>query len=204
MATVNTDQMYVVEDAGVGVSANHRVRLDNGSPTVADHLQDFLGGFKEAYCCLLANRDKLLADDALLATFDDLELRVLVRSTDTYTRLHLHLLHPEYLEDGIDRSLELEWLARPLCATRSPRKGRFQVYQWERVAMEMLDIPHFGTSGWRAIEHADDDDDFLVLCGDRNSQVLRRRLIGLSKADCARQVAIIEEAILSRFAAKVS
>jgi len=197
---VNTDQMYIVEDAGVVMSANHRVRLGDRRPTVADHLQDFLGGFKEAYGCLLANREKLIADDVLLATFDDLELRVLVRDTETYTRIHLHLLHPEYLEDGIDRSLELEWLARPLCATRSPRKGRFQVYEGERMAMERLDIPHFGTSRWRVMEHADDDDDLLTFCGDRNSQVLQRRLVGLSKADCARQVAIIEEAILSRFA----
>ena len=27
--------------------------------------------------------------------------------------MHLHLLHPEFLEDALDRSIELEWLAQP-------------------------------------------------------------------------------------------
>lgn len=200
--SVNTDQMAAVEDAGVAISASHRVRLGDRFPTVAGHLPQFLAGFAAAYDGLLASRPALLSDKQLLEAFDDLELRVLVRSTETYTRLHLHLLHPEYLQDGIDRSLELEWLARPVCATASPRTGRAQVYEGERRAMEMLDIPHFGTAAWQKMKHADDDKDFLMLCGDRNSQVLCRRLARLSAADRLRQIAVIEQAISSRFVAR--
>ncbi|HEY4168659.1 MAG TPA: type 2 lanthipeptide synthetase LanM [Reyranella sp.] len=199
--SVNTDQMTVIEDAGVAISKSHRVRLGDRFPTVAEHLPQFLTGFEAAYDALMASRPALLSDSQLLEAFEDLELRVLVRSTETYTRLHLHLLHPEYLQDGIDRSLELEWLARPVCATASPRTGRAQVYESERRAMEMLDIPHFGTGAWQKMKHADDDRDFRLLCGDRNSQVLCRRLAKLSVADRLRQVAVIEQAILSRFAA---
>jgi lantibiotic modifying enzyme len=76
------------------------------------------------YSCFLVNRRRLISDDRLLRKFDDLELRVLVRGTATYTRLQLRLLHPEFLRDGVDRSIELEWLARPLTGTTSPQKGR--------------------------------------------------------------------------------
>ncbi|MFM9842227.1 MAG: type 2 lanthipeptide synthetase LanM [Dongiaceae bacterium] len=197
---VNTDQMALVQEAGGAAAGGYRVRLGDESPTVAAYLPQFVAGFKAAYCALLANRAALLADREVTAAFENLELRVLVRNTDTYTRLQLHLLHPDYLRDGIDRSLELEWLARPLCATVRPRRGRVQVYEGERRAMEALDIPHFGTGGWRELEIADDDEDFRLLCGERNSAVLRRRLQNLSDADCARQVAVIQESIASRFA----
>ncbi len=198
---VNTDQMALVREAGGAAAGGYRVQLGDESPTVAAYLPQFVAGFKAAYETLLSNRAALLADRELAAAFEDLELRVLVRNTDTYTRLQLHLLHPDYLRDGIDRSLELEWLARPLCATVRPRRGRAQVYEGERRAMEALDIPHFGTGGWRELEIADDDEDFRLLCGERNSNVLRRRLHNLSDADCARQVAVIRESIASRFAA---
>jgi lantibiotic modifying enzyme len=93
------------------------------------------------------------------AIFDDLGLRILVRSTTTYTRLHLHLMHPEFLKDGVDRSIELEWFARPLSGTTTPPKGRKLLYERERLAMENLDIPHFATSNWRSMEHEPYDED---------------------------------------------
>ena len=43
--------------------------------------------------------------------------------------MHLHLLYPEYLEDELDRSIELEWLARPLCIRSKPSPGRVAVYE---------------------------------------------------------------------------
>lgn len=197
--SINTDQMILTEDTSPAASMTHRVRVGDKSPSVWDHMSVFLESFKEVYACLLANRQRLISDDRLLSEFDDLELRILIRSTETYTRLHLHLLHPEFLKDGIDRSIELEWLARPLSGTTSPQKGRVLVYEHERTAMENLDIPHFSTSAWRNMEHMSDDEDLFLLCGERDSQVLRRRLTILSPADCSRQLAIMEDAVRSRF-----
>ncbi len=73
-----------------------------------------MAGFEEAYSCLLSNRREILANEELLNGFDSLELRVLVRDSATYSAIHLRLLYPEFLTDGLDRSIELDWLARPL------------------------------------------------------------------------------------------
>jgi len=198
--SINTDQMCLSEDAGSPSPALNRVRLAERLPPVSDHLPAFLDGFREMYACLLTNRQKLLADEQMLQAFDGLELRVLVRNTATYTRIHLHLLHPEFLTDGLDRSIELEWLARPLSGTKTPQQGRARLYEHEWRAMENLDVPHFNTRAWKALEHSPDDLDMLPLCRERDSRVLRRRLGNLSPADCARQLAIIEAAVRSRFA----
>jgi lantibiotic modifying enzyme len=128
---------------------------------------------------------------------DSLDLRILIRDTSTYTGLQLRLLHPEFLRDGLDRSIELEWLARPLSGTESPAKGRRLVYERERTAMELLDVPHFVTSEWRNTEDITDDDELMLLCGKRDSSVLQRRLANFSPAHCARQLSTIEEAVRS-------
>jgi type 2 lantibiotic biosynthesis protein LanM len=197
---VNTDQMTFAHETGAQTATDHRVSFAGDYVSVRDHLPRVLEGFKEVYFLLLANRQKLLLNKRLLAGFDELELRILVRGSVTYAQIHLHLLHPEFLKDGIDRSVELEWLARPLSATATPQKSRLLMYETERKAMELLDIPHFTTSAWKDIEFSPDDPDMLNLCSARDSHVLRQRLAHLSTDDCAKQLALIEDAVRSRFA----
>lgn len=197
---INTDQMTFADETGVETSMDHRVRLAGNYPSVSAHLPKIVEGFKEVYSLLLANRQKLLSNKRLFARFDGLELRILVRGSVTYGQIHLHLLHPQFLRDGIDRSLELEWLARPLCATTTPEKSRMLMYETERKAMECLDIPRFTTSAWKDVEFSLDDPDMMNLCSARDSRVLRQRLAHLSSDDCAKQVALIENAVRSRFA----
>lgn len=199
--SINTDQMFLSDVASFVGSTTHRVRLGEELPPVSDYLPAFIAGFEEVYSCLSANVQRLLSDQVLLSSFDNLELRILIRSTSTYTGLQLRLLHPEFLRDGLDRSIQLEWLARPLSGTTSPRKGRILLYERERTAMELLDVPHFATSEWKNMEDISGDEDLMLLCGERDSQVLRQRLANFSPANCARQLAIIEEALQSRFGA---
>jgi hypothetical protein len=93
------------------------------------------------------------------------------------------MLHPARIDltaGGIDRSIELEWLARPLCARRKSPASRFRIYQHEVNAMEQLDIPRFDTAAWRDMRHAPASYEALVFGGARDSSVLRRRLVKMS------------------------
>ena len=195
----NTDQMALTEDDSSGVLFNHRVNIGESFPTVFDYLPSFISGFREVYYCLLEYNESLSEDNKLLRYFDNLNLRILVRSTENYARIQLHLLHPEFLKDGIDRSLQLEWLARPLC-TNLANKGRNLIYENERSALERLDIPHFSTSRWRNMRFVETDLDLALLGRQRDSKVLKERLKKLSRTDCLKQIEIIENAIRSRYA----
>jgi len=198
---INTDQMMLAGSETLDSTLAHRVRLDNKLPPVSDHLPMFLDGFKQVYDCLLENRRQLMSNDSLLTIFDHLNLRILVRNTTTYTRLHLHLLHPEFLKNGIERSIELEWLARPISGTLTPSEDRKLLYEYERTAMENLDIPRFSTYTWNDTGHTPDDTDLSFLFRVRDSQMIRRKLADLSPLDCNKQVEIIENAVRSRFLA---
>jgi type 2 lantibiotic biosynthesis protein LanM len=193
--SINSDQMSLSRVISPPRPTIHRARLRNKSLSVSDYLPAFLAGFREVYSCILENRNLLASQTGLLKALDNLELRILVRSTATYSRLQLHSLHPEFLKDGIDRTIELEWLARPLSGTPSPQEGRMMLYECERIAMEKLDVPHFGTSLWKRMNHRDDDDNLSLLSGERDSRVFLRRLESLNETDCSRQLAIIEKAV---------
>jgi type 2 lantibiotic biosynthesis protein LanM len=196
---INTDQMMMSTEAVAATGMTHRVQLDGQRPSALEHLSNILDGFREVYACLVENRKRLISEKRLLSAFDGLNLRVLVRSTVTYTRLQLYSLHPEFLQDGVDRSIELEWLARPL-SPRAYQEGPRRLYECERAAMEQLDVPHFATNEWRGTGHTFDDEEMRTLFNERDSQVVLRRLQGLSEADCQRQVAIIKKAVRLRFA----
>jgi type 2 lantibiotic biosynthesis protein LanM len=196
---VNTDQMMFVDDARATVATAHRVRFHDKLPSVADYLSFLLDGFEEGYFCLASNAQKLAADGRLLHSLDHLRLRVLVRDTRTYAGLQMHLLHPEFLEDGIERSVELEWLARPMSAPMAPGGGRARLYDQERFAMERLDIPYFDSADWQDMEITREDDDLFSLCGERDSDVMVRRLFSLSPAHYAEQRRIVEDAVRLRF-----
>ena len=56
--------------------------------------------------------------------------------------MRLWTLHPKYLTDGADRSIELETLARDLLT--SPRRPAvWPLLQLEQQALERLDTPYF-------------------------------------------------------------
>jgi type 2 lantibiotic biosynthesis protein LanM len=203
---INTDQMTFSSQFGQESGASHRVRIGDRLPSVDEHRPAFLQGFEEAYRRLVSSRADLLADVRLVERFDSLELRVILRNTLTYTNLHLHLLHPEFLVDGVDRSLELEWLARPLSGPRSPQRDRIAVYEHERLAMERLDIPRFTAPTREQDQGASDDDDdggdddLRALFAVRDARVLKRNLERLDPSDCARQISAIERSLEARFA----
>jgi lantibiotic modifying enzyme len=195
---MNSDQMILVQDNST-MQLKHRVKLAKRLPTLKTYLPFFLSGFRKLYCCLIINKEKLLRDGKMLNAFDSLDLRTLIRSTENYVQLQLHMLHPEFLKDGIDRSIELEWLAKPMCGRENPKEGTILIYQIEREAMDNLDVPRFSTIDWVEKKTIQGDHDLNFLCRKRDASVLKRRLASFNGVDCAKQYSIIKKTVRSRF-----
>ncbi len=198
----NTDQMHLVNDTRTMMSLNHRVFIKENFPSANEFQDSLLSGFKEAYFSLLNNREHILNNYELLQQFDNLELRTLVRDTSTYSSIQLHLLHPEFLKDGIDRSIELEWLARPLMGTKQPREKRIILYKLEREAMEQLDVPHFNTSIKWPVDNNEIDEDFEFFNRKRDSRVIRDNLEKLNYNNYKQILETIRQSIKLRFKGK--
>lgn len=196
---VNSDQMRRVSLSGPRPSMNHRVRLGESAPPASEHLDALRRGFATAYRCFLASRDELLADEAVRAAMSGLELRVLLRDTRTYARLLIYLLQPKLLRNGLDRSIEIEWLARPL-GIELRSVARASIYEAERRALEAQDVPRLTTTMWNALPAAEHDRDLLALGYGRTPNTFYARIAALSENDLQEQLAIIERAVVERFA----
>lgn len=196
---VNTDQMHLSDPLCIGASMRHRPLFECAIPSVQEYSTELIEGFREMYGQLVHCRDGLLADQSALAMFDDVEVRILLRGTATYTHLQLRLLHPEFMMSGIDRSIELEWLARPLSGPASHKRGRQRIYEYELEAMEKLDVPTFRTAFPEVVSDDGNDPDLAFLQVRRDASFVRQRLGQLSVSDCDRQVENIRTAICERF-----
>jgi lantibiotic modifying enzyme len=196
---INSDQMMRLASTAGGPSLDHRVRLGDTWPTALKYIDALSRGFAAAYRCFLHGRDDLYADSDIHSALTGLELRVLLRETNTYARLLLHLLQPDLLRDGLDRSIELEWLARPLSLELSAPSARRAIYDMERRALENQDIPRFTTSVWNALAFAGEDQELAALGQLRTPEAFFQRLETLSEADLREQLAAIKKAVHHRF-----
>lgn len=196
---VNTDQMRRVTAVADGPELDCRVRFADSWPTALEHLNDVRRGFAIGYRGFLDGREELLADPDIRSALTGLELRVLLRDSVTYARLLAYLLQPDFLRDGVDRSIEIEWLARPLSVRLQFPAPRLSVYAIEREALEAQDVPHITTSVWRAIG-ADEDEDLEPAGAGRSAETVYRRLASLSEEDLRARLALVENAIRGRFA----
>ena len=197
---VNTNEMTLrFEPATVRPQTNVPV-LTGGARGLAEHRQQIVDGFTDQYRFLVANRDALLAPESPLVDFGAQNVRVLLRNTSLYGRLHQQLMSPRYLREGVDRSIKLELLCR-LFLDRSERPRLWPVVDAEQLAMERPDIPFLAARA---------DSDGLTLetgevvdgCFEEPSwQALQTRVATtLGEDDLAAQLAFVEGSLFSHSA----
>ena len=189
---VNTDQMALkFEQIKVSLPSNHVPTVDGTPADLSDWIEAIVLGFKQMYHFLLDKQEDLLLEGSSLWRMAGQSVRFVLRSTNLYSRMLRQLSYPEYLREGVDRSIGLEILKRPaMGALEKPKIWSF--IQAERSQMEQLDVPFFTIYS---------DADVLVLASDSQVedffqssgfQVVLERISTLSESDLAMQVQLIQ------------
>ena len=96
--------------------------------------------FKNLYINYLSNKEEL---KALFKEFKNEKFRFIFRPTRVYASLLLYLYHPDFMKDGILRSLELEKLASPIVEDLDKKYVFWDIFEDELKQLENLDIPYF-------------------------------------------------------------
>ncbi len=138
---VNTDQMTMRFERAVFHPSSNLPVLSGPAAGPAEHRQAILEGFSAMYRFLISQRQGLREADGPLTGFGAAPVRVLLRNTSLYGRLHQQLMQPRYLRDGRDRGIYLERLCR-LFMDRPERPTMWPAVAAERTAMERPDIPY--------------------------------------------------------------
>ncbi|MGG6285271.1 type 2 lanthipeptide synthetase LanM, partial [Leptolyngbya sp. AN03gr2] len=109
---INTDNMHRAYET-LALPSEKNVPMLNGMPlSPSKYLDEIVVGFRQMYGFLIQHREALLAENSPLAKFSGQQVRFVFRATKAYTMILQSLLEPEYLQNGCDRSIELDILSR--------------------------------------------------------------------------------------------
>lgn len=197
--SVNTDDMHLVYEK-VTIPLAKNVPVLNGvalSPN--DYLDEIIEGFRQMYYFLIEQREALLANGSPLTALKTQWVRFTVRQTRVYALLLERLLAPNFLKDGVERSIELDILSRAFLINQN-RPNTWPILQAEIRAMEQLDIPYFGgnTNSDALIYGLEKPIKHYFKQPSYNQVIFRMQ--NLNETDLAQQVAIIQGAFHAKVA----
>lgn len=197
--SVNTDDMHLgFEKITMPINANEAI-LNGVALSPNNYIHELVEGFEQMYRFLMEQRSTLLLADSPLAKLQAEQVRFVFRATQIYGVVLQNSLAPEFLQNGVDRSIELDILSRAFLRGEDKPKA-WLILQSELRAVEQLDIPYFGAKS--------NSDDLTVgveqpieryFNESSHSQVLKR-LRALNETDLAQQVAIIQSAFYAKMA----
>jgi type 2 lantibiotic biosynthesis protein LanM len=207
---INTDRMTLeYGPVKMGAQANWPM-LDGTFLPLEEHTAEVVAGFQQMYRFLLDQREALLAAESPLYELARKPVRFVYRATRVYFSIARKLLHPMYLRDGADRSMQLELLGRAVVPLEGPFRDNGERSRWwsvfaaERQAMEQADIPFFTA---RASSR-----DLIVVPGreigacfqEPSFELVVARLQALDDEDLERQVAFIQGSVCAHVARDVA
>lgn len=142
---INTDGMRLWREKLETKPHVNVVFLDGKRVDPATCVPQMLDGFEKMYRLLLEQKETLFAPGGPFEPLADLRLRFLFRHTKIYTAILGGYLLPQYLHDGMDASIRVDLLARPLLHT-AERHPFWDIVAAEQAAILQGDIPIFHSS----------------------------------------------------------
>jgi type 2 lantibiotic biosynthesis protein LanM len=194
---VNTDNMHRASTTAT-IPPKKNVPILNGMPlSPSNYLEELVEGFEQMYCFLLEHRQVLLTDEFQIQVQPNNSIQN--TKCKVYSVILQTSLTPEFLRNGVNRSIQLDILARAFLTTEN-KPNTWSILHSELSAMEQLDIPYFATySDSDALTVGVEQPIQHFLTEPSYSQVISR-LQKLDETDLVRQVAIIRGTFYAKVA----
>lgn len=186
--------------SGTADNGNHTERTVNlpvlhGRPIPAGEQQTALiAGFTDMYRFLMDRKQELLGADSPFTAFADQPVRIILRPTAVYRAALNRALHPNFLKEGIDRSIELETLRRPVLWTKQ-KPVLWAAYGSEQQELERGDVPICHTSSTSRDLHTGCCGTIADFAENSGYEESRARVAALDPEDLERQVQFIRVAL---------
>jgi type 2 lantibiotic biosynthesis protein LanM len=139
---INTDNMVLEREEGKLQLFANVPSLNGINLSPSNYVDELVDGFQQMYQFLLKHREALLAPGGSLTALAHQRVRFIFRNTNVYSFFLYKTLHPKFLRDGADRSIELDVLSRALLRADA-KPFLWSLLQLEQQALAQLDIPYF-------------------------------------------------------------
>ncbi|MGF9943038.1 type 2 lanthipeptide synthetase LanM family protein [Priestia megaterium] len=104
-----TDEMRFVRKTGrTGGDTSNVPKFNGDIANITDYTDKVLKGFKNASNILIENKHELLNDKGPIASFKNVEIRIVNRPTSYYGNFLLESHHPDYMKDCLDKEKLLD------------------------------------------------------------------------------------------------
>ena len=203
---LRTAAIHSVEERVFRTTTANRVEFEGRLQEPEPWAEAILEGFEETYRFLLEHRRRVLADGGPLAAFAGLPTRVIPRPTNQYGLLIYVLNQPKYQKRGVVRSAAMDALHR-IFAASSTRPEAWNIVRVERLALEAMDFPLFGTRRTTRASPPTARRCWRAISSRPGLAAVVRLFEGFSEADLAAQRAelarVLGESIRARFAGRL-
>jgi type 2 lantibiotic biosynthesis protein LanM len=197
---VNTDDMHLTFEIASLPNNNNEAILNGVGLSSSDYIDEVIEGFEQMYRFLIKQCQALLAlgEDPLIK-LQAQQVRFVFRATKVYGSIVQASLAPQFLKNGVDRSIELDILKRPFLIN-SDKSEEWSILCSEHMAMEQLDIPYFGAKSCSDELTIGLEQPIKEYFTESSYNQVQKRLQSLDEKDLAQQVAIIQSAFYAKMA----
>ncbi|NEO45848.1 MAG: type 2 lantipeptide synthetase LanM [Moorea sp. SIO4A3] len=198
---INTDDMHLGYDNITLPRSKNVPYLGEQILSPNDYVEQLVEGFEQVYRFVIAHREAMLAVDGPLAALQDQPIRFIFRSTKVYRTVLQKTFTPEFCQDGVDYSLELDIISRAFLVDQQKPKA-WPILAAELQVMAQLDIPYFqGNSASQALPLPSGKTIPQAFKQPSYEQVITE-LQQFSETNLGQQLCLIRQALYARVARK--
>ncbi len=198
---LNTDDMSSVQATAVAQQAHSMPTLNNQAVSPEGYLPEIVKGFSETYDFFLSHKQNTHFVKQMESFFQAEQGRFLFRNTINYFLLLKKLLHPKYMRNGIDRSIQLDVLCRSALSSET-KPIYWPLFDAEIKSLERLDVPYFITQADTPHVYASEGIVAQDIFSQPGVKFLHDHLSQLNEADKDLQIGLIYSVFSLRFAEK--
>jgi type 2 lantibiotic biosynthesis protein LanM len=139
---INTDDMHpAYEKIDRPLEAN--IPMLNGEAlSPQKFVEDLVTGFEQMYRFLSTNKELFKSPNTPLNLFHSQQVRFIFRPTRIYGMLLSKVMTPNFLQHGLDWSIELDVLSRSFLESETKPQS-WSIFSEELKALYQLDVPYF-------------------------------------------------------------
>lgn len=200
---INTDDMSLFfKHSTIQPKAN--LPICNGTAISAKNYEhDLIQGFKEMYWFLLDVRKLILSSNGPLKSFQQSKVRFVFRDTRVCNLMLQKLSFPEYMRDGVKRSIEIDALNIAFTGASS-KPSSWPLLSAEEKSLAQLDIPLFNTYTNSVELIIFPDETISGLFTQDSFSLVVEAIQEMSLIDLEKQIHFIHSSFISRFVVNTS
>lgn len=196
---INTDGMHLAPNTVIIPAGTNVVILDGKTVSPKNYVEEIVTGFEEIYHLLSKNREMLLGEESPLGALQLLKSRFSLRPTLTYGMVSKRSLSPQYLRNGADYSILIDFLSRHYLMGEENLDFK-ELLGAETRSLQQLDIPYFTVSCNSDALELPSAQPIKHFFKTSSYQRLIAKIQSLDEKDLARQINLIRASFYAKYA----